>query len=68
MVTYIPWSSDFALYLEDYLMYEYYYLGLWVNMTQIYLKYRSLWPIFYGPVILRYILKTVWCMNIKLWD
>ena len=24
-VTYIPWSSDFALYLEDYLMYEQYY-------------------------------------------
>ena len=33
-VTYIPWSSDFALYLEDYLMHEYYYLGLWVSMTQ----------------------------------
>ena len=31
---YIPWSSDFALYLEDYLMYEHYYLGLWVSMTQ----------------------------------
>ena len=28
-----PWSSDFALYLEDYLMYEQYYLGLWVSMT-----------------------------------
>ena len=33
-VTYIPWSSDFALYLEDCLMYEQYYLGLWVSMTQ----------------------------------
>ena len=33
---YIPWSSDFALhmYLEEYLMYEQYYLGLWVCMTQ----------------------------------
>ena len=31
-------------------------------------KYRSVWPIFYGPVILRYILKTIWCMNIMLWD
>ena len=29
-------------------------------------KYRSLWPIFHGPVILPYILKTVWCMNILL--
>ena len=33
-VTYIPWSSDFALYLEDYLMHEHYYLGLWVSMIQ----------------------------------
>ena len=32
-MTYIPWSSDFALCLEDYLMYEQYYLGLWVSMT-----------------------------------
>ena len=31
-------------------------------------KYKSMWPIFYGPVILRYILKTIWCMNIMLWD
>ena len=30
-------------------------------------KYRSLWPIFHGPVILHYILKTIWYMNI-LWD
>ena len=27
-------------------------------------KCRSLWPIFHGPVILPYILKTLWCMNI----
>ena len=26
------------------------------------------WPIFHGPVILRYILKTFWCMNIILLD
>ena len=67
---YIAWSSDFALYLEDYLMYEYYYLGLWVSMTQSFTqnKYRLLWPIFYGPVILRYNLKAIWCMNIILWD
>ena len=31
-------------------------------------KYRSLWPIFYGPVILPYILKTIWCMNIIISD
>ena len=29
-------------------------------------KCRPLWPIFHGPVILPYILKTVWCMNILL--
>ena len=27
-------------------------------------KCRSLWPLFHGPVILSYILKTIWCMNI----
>ena len=26
------------------------------------------WPIFHGPVILPYILKTICCMNIILWD
>ena len=26
--------SDLSLYLEDYLMHEHYYLGLWVSMTQ----------------------------------
>ena len=31
-------------------------------------KYRSLWPIFYGPVILPCIWKTIWCMNIIIWD
>ena len=30
----VPWSSDFALYLEDYLMYEHYYMGLWVGITR----------------------------------
>ena len=29
-------------------------------------KCRSLWPIFHGPVILPYILMTIWCMNIIL--
>ena len=32
------------------------------------IKWRSAWPIFHGPVILPYILKTVWCMNIILRD
>ena len=28
------WSSDFALYLEDYLIYEHHTLGLWVSMIR----------------------------------
>ena len=31
-------------------------------------KCRSLWPIFHGPVIVPYSLKTVSCMNIIIWD
>ena len=37
-------------------------IDLWV------MKWRSAWPIFHGPVTLLYILKTVWCLNIILWD
>ena len=33
-VTYISWSSDFSFCLEDCLMYEHHYLGLWVSMTR----------------------------------
>ena len=32
-VTYISWSSDFALYVEDCLVYEHLTSGLWVIMT-----------------------------------
>ena len=32
------------------------------------MKWRSVWPIFHSPVILPYILKTIWCMYIILWD
>ena len=31
-------------------------------------KCRSVWPIFHGSVMLPYILKTFWCMNIINWD
>ena len=31
-------------------------------------KCRSLWPIVHGPVILPYILKTIWYMDTILWD
>ena len=30
------------------------------------MQWRSAWPIFHGPVILPYILKTTWCMHIIL--
>ena len=45
-------------------MYEHHTLG-WVSTTRhlILNKCRSLWPIFRGPVILPYILKTIWYMN-----
>ena len=33
-VTYILWSTEFALYLEDCLMYEHHTLGWWVSMTR----------------------------------
>ena len=63
-------SSDFALYLEDFLIYEHHtsdYESVWHNIWPQN-KCRSLWPIFHGPAILPYILKTVWCMNIILHD
>ena len=31
-------------------------------------KNGSLWPIFHGPVILRYIFKTYWCINMIPWN
>ena len=33
-------------------------MDLWV------MKWRSAWPLFHGPVILPYILKTIWCKYI----
>ena len=32
------------------------------DMDLLVIKWRSAWPIFHGPVILPYTLKTVWCM------
>ena len=69
-MTYIWWSRDFALYLEDFLSmniilqdYETVWPDIWPQN-----ECRSLWPIFHGPVILSYILKSICCMNIILWD
>ena len=55
-VTYILWSSDFASYLEDYLMEK---CCTWDNGS-VWLKdrpckiYMGQWPIFHGPLILPY--------------
>ena len=60
-VIYISWSIDFGLYLEDYLMYEqilWDHESVWPNVGPQ-KKCRSQWPIYHGPLILPYILKTV---------
>ena len=64
-VTYISWSSDFVLYLEDYLMdgcctgdIDSVWHKHWTETI-----YVSQWPIFHAPVILPYIL-TIWWTNV----
>ena len=45
------------------------YADSWSDMAQsVVMQWKSAWPIFYGPVILPYILKTIWCMNSILRD
>ena len=62
-------SSTFALYLEEQFMYKRHTFWLWVSMTwSLTSKCRSQWPIFHGPVILLYILKWIWYINIMLLD
>ena len=43
------------------------YESVWLNIWPPNI-FRSLWPIFHGPLNLLFILKTVWCMNIILLD
>ena len=43
---YILWSSDFALYLEEYFMYKHYTFYLLVSMIQS-LKYVTYLPMYY---------------------
>ena len=67
-MTYIPWSSDFALYLEDYFMVKCHNWdigSMWCKDLP-HKMYVGQWPTFHGPVILSYILKTVWWMNVVL--
>ena len=61
-VTYISWSSDFALYLEDYLKdkcHNWNTGSMWCKDLPDKL-YVGQWPTFHGPAILSYILKTIW--------
>ena len=66
-VTYISWSSDFAYYLQDYLMDEHHnwYNGSVWRIHWPYQVYVGQWPIFYGPAILLHIL-TIWWRNVVL--
>ena len=47
---------------------------IWSNISWPYdiglcvMKWRSAWPVFHSPVILPYILKTIWEINVKLLD
>ena len=65
-VTYISWFSDFALYLEYYLLDKCHTWGItsmWPNEWPLTIS-RSLWPIFHGSVILPYILNTICWINV----
>ena len=64
-VTYISWSNDFALYLEDYLMdkrHNWNTRSMWCKDLPDKM-FVGQWPTFHGPVILYYILKTTWWIN-----
>ena len=66
--TYISCFSDFASYLEDYLMDKCLIGMLNPCDAKIYqikcTVYVGQWPTFHGPVMLSYILKTIWWINI----
>ena len=65
-VTYISWSSDFVLYLEDYLMDECCtgdIDSVWHKHSP-WIIYVGQWPIFHGLVIWLYILKSIWWTNV----
>ena len=68
-LTYITWSSNFdiswRLFDMNIILWD--YESIWHDIWPQN-KCRSLWPIFHGPVILPYILKTIWYMNTTPWD
>ena len=69
-MTYISWFSDFALYLEYYLLdkcHTWDISSMWPNEWPLTIS-RSLWPIFHGSVILPYILNTYLLDKCHTWD
>ena len=65
-MTYISWFSDFALYLEYYLLdkcHTWDITSMWPNEWPLTIS-RSLWPIFHASVILPYILNTICWINV----
>ena len=65
-MTCISWFSDFALYLEYYLLdkcHTWDITSMWPNEWPLTIS-RSLWPIFHGSVILPYILNTICLINV----
>ena len=63
-MTYISWSSDFVISwrLFDGLMLYFRYSVWHKHWTET--IYVGQWLVFHGPVILPYILKTMWCTNV----
>ena len=62
IVTYISWFSDFALYLEYYLLdkcHTWDISSLWPDYWRQNIS-LLVWPIFHGSVILPYILNICW--------
>ena len=67
-VAYMSWSRDFAIYLEDYLMdkcHNWNIRSMWCKDLP-HKMYVGQWPTFHGPVILSYILKITWWINVVL--
>ena len=65
-VTYISWFSDFALYLEYYLLdkcHTWDISSLWPDYWHQNIS-LLVWPIFHGSVILPYILNTICWINV----
>ena len=68
-MTYISWFSDFALYLEYYLLdkcHTWDISSLWPDYWRQTIS-LLVWPVFHGSVILPYILNTICWINVTPW-